>query len=227
MSYNYNFFFYFYTKIQPYRLCRYTFVSLKSNIQHDKGFKNLKIYSIHFIQLQYSSAGLSHFMSACAGSNSSIAAEYLRLTQHRPWTSLDDLVNSKVLESSNSPYRGYTPLHFAAEFGRFDTVQLLLAHGASCFVLTADKLTPLIVSLKRGHGNICCLLWNRYKAYRQGLFKIFDKADRQIIESEGSSPSEVKNRVLASPLNSTDGEQQFDEVESLNCKGKKGQEAPN
>ncbi|XP_058800123.1 ankyrin-1-like isoform X2 [Phymastichus coffea] len=153
--------------------------------------------------------GFSHFMAACAGSNTSIVAEYFRLLQYRPWTTAESFFNNRVMAFSDSPYGGYSAFHFAAEFGRLETVQLLLAHGASYFVLSAENVTPLVTALKRGHENVYRLLWRRYKAYRQSIYDAIDAEENGRVNIKTTSSTDINNQVLSrfSIFNSLDKNQ--------------------
>lgn len=53
---------------------------------------------------------------------------------------------------------GRTPLYLAAEFGRFENAQLLLAHNANPFAETALGLTPCSVAIVQGHSALQRLL---------------------------------------------------------------------
>lgn len=151
------------------------------------------------IIFDFCSMGFSHFMAASAASNSLIVAEYIRLSQYRAQTPFSSLVNNKVVDFSGSPYQGFSALHFAAEFGRLDTVQLLLKNGASCFVVSAKNLTPLVVALKRGHENVCRLLFREYKVYRQKLFDAVCETECKLVAVRKSSPVVVKRHTLPPP----------------------------
>lgn len=84
-------------------------------------------------------------MAACAGSETMIVKEYLRVSEIRPFSSSSSLVNSST---NHERYPGYLPMHFAAEFGRADTVELLLMYNSECCILTSEKLTPLMLAEK-------------------------------------------------------------------------------
>lgn len=136
-------------------------------------------------------------MAACAANNSSIAAQYLRVSQLQSETSLTSLINNKVVESSDLPYKGYTALHFAAEFGRLDTVKLLLAHDAPSFVLSSENETPLVVALKRGHDDVSCLLWRKYKTHRRLIYNAID--DNNVASGSNGTTATKNNTNKISP----------------------------
>ncbi|XP_058800117.1 ankyrin-1-like [Phymastichus coffea] len=102
--------------------------------------------------------GLSHFMAACASSDSLIADQYLYIAEQDPLISAGGLIRGRVKNVNEYTYACYTPLHFAAEFGRLDTVKLLLAHGANCCAVTNQNLTPTDLACRNEHMEICSLL---------------------------------------------------------------------
>ncbi|XP_058800124.1 ankyrin-3-like [Phymastichus coffea] len=73
---------------------------------------------------------LSHFMAACIIGDPTVVADYLM----NPVNSKTALINERVSEFSDMsyPFKNYTPLHFAAEYGRQDIVRLLINNGAHC-----------------------------------------------------------------------------------------------
>ncbi|XP_058800130.1 ankyrin-1-like isoform X2 [Phymastichus coffea] len=102
-------------------------------------------------------SGLSHFMVACTGSESIIPKEYLRVAEIRPWSSPTDLIEGRVKDLVVM-YGGYTPLHFAAEFGRVNTVNLLLDHGADEDSVTTQKLTASALARIAKHKDVVEIL---------------------------------------------------------------------
>ncbi|KAJ1676094.1 SPT3 Dosage dependent suppressor of Ty-induced promoter mutations-like protein, partial [Spiromyces aspiralis] len=56
---------------------------------------------------------------------------------------------------------GYTPLHFAACFGRIEIAVLLLNYGASPLVKAHSGATPLDLARSNNHDQICLLLQGR------------------------------------------------------------------
>lgn len=103
------------------------------------------------------SSGLSHFMVACSGTESIIPKEYLRVAEIRYGTS-ESLLKGRVKAVDKCPFAGYTPLHFAAEFGRVDTVKLLLDAGLESSTLTHDRFTPLALAHQKRHLDVCRIL---------------------------------------------------------------------
>lgn len=70
-------------------------------------------------------------MAACISSDPCVIKDILRNAK----SGIDDirvpsLVNSSVVNSNK--LAGYTPLHFAAEFGRTEAIEALLDEGADC-----------------------------------------------------------------------------------------------
>lgn len=96
-------------------------------------------------------------MVACTGSEWVIPKEYLRVAEIRPWTSPTTLIEGRVKDVV-AMYAGYTPLHFAAEFGRADTVNLLLDHGVDEDSVTAQRLTPRALARIGKHHDVLLLL---------------------------------------------------------------------
>lgn len=63
-----------------------------------------------------------------------------------------------MFDSPVYPYPGYTPLHFAAEYGRLETVKMLLTYGAFCCALTTKNETPLMLANKYSHCEVSNVL---------------------------------------------------------------------
>lgn len=53
-----------------------------------------------------------------------------------------------------------TALHWAAAYGQFTSVQLLLANGAEVDVLGPEGETPLLMAANGGHHDVVRLLLN-------------------------------------------------------------------
>ncbi|XP_058800189.1 serine/threonine-protein phosphatase 6 regulatory ankyrin repeat subunit C-like [Phymastichus coffea] len=102
--------------------------------------------------------GLSHFMAVCACSNETLVDDYLRVAVYRSWTEPTILVRSQVANQQHYSYAGYTPLHFAAQYGRVNTAKLLLQLGAECCLVAVDGATPLALASQRKHTDVCMLL---------------------------------------------------------------------
>ncbi|XP_058800119.1 ankyrin repeat, PH and SEC7 domain containing protein secG-like [Phymastichus coffea] len=118
-------------------------------------------------------SGVSHFMVACAASNQDFAIKFMQIESGRSRKSLDTLINRQVnipKDNYDQAYAGYFPIHFAAEFGRANTVQQLVHFGASFFVETATNLSPLVLALKYGNHDIVRLIFWCYKQYRLSIF---------------------------------------------------------
>lgn len=49
---------------------------------------------------------------------------------------------------SNSSHAGYTPLHFAVEYGRHELVEYLLERGANLYLQDRNGSTPLHLALE-------------------------------------------------------------------------------
>lgn len=82
---------------------------------------------------------MTHFMLACTGSDPLIVENHLIEADAKPWTKSSDLINKNV--SDVGEYAGYTPLHFAVQFGRVDTIQTLLDYRADCCTVNSAGLT--------------------------------------------------------------------------------------
>ncbi|XP_058800136.1 ankyrin-3-like isoform X2 [Phymastichus coffea] len=95
--------------------------------------------------------GLSHFMVTCASNEAAFAKEHLRVVKCKSWTSMETLINSCINKAYDHPFAGYTPLHFAAEFGSGAVVELLMSCGANCCTMSARLLTPLMLADHNGH----------------------------------------------------------------------------
>lgn len=105
-------------------------------------------------------------MAACAGSMPEIATNFLNYTNLHAKHKLNSVVNSQI-KDPNHTLAGYRPLHFAAEYGRVQTVQMLYFFEAMIFEKTAQDLTALLLAVKNGHHCVAHLIFNYYKAYRQ------------------------------------------------------------
>lgn len=88
------------------------------------------------------SLGLSHFMAACAGSDIRVPVDYLMNPANSRTALVLERVN-KFSEQLTYLFKNYSPLHFAAEFGRQETVKLLLANGAHCQSCNNSELMHL------------------------------------------------------------------------------------
>merc|ERR1712130_453747 len=55
-------------------------------------------------------------------------------------------------------YKGFTPLHAAAQMGHTDICGLLLAHGSDVHDRNPQGFTPLLSAAEKGHTDICGLL---------------------------------------------------------------------
>lgn len=167
---------------------------------------------MHFtkITLNFFSAGLSHFMAACAGSNSSVVEDYLRFAAYRSWSEPSTLVTSQVEDRTNYSVAGYTALHYAAKFGRVDTAKLLLRLGARCCAITTNNVTPFTLACKYNHVDVCVLLikccdvsgkllWNsrivKNQRHENGVFNDGSRTD-SVISGESTLTS---SSIVSSP----------------------------
>ncbi|OXU24391.1 hypothetical protein TSAR_010297 [Trichomalopsis sarcophagae] len=82
------------------------------------------------------SRGLSHFHIACTRNDLSILQLYL---EHENLVSLQ-------IKSDEHIYSGYTPLHLAVEYNRFDLVKALLENGADVNTKTSKGETALHIA---------------------------------------------------------------------------------
>ncbi|XP_058800126.1 putative ankyrin repeat protein RF_0381 [Phymastichus coffea] len=120
------------------------------------------------------SAGLTHVMAACASTIDNIATNFLNYTYIHACDKMNSIVNARVQDLGNS-LAGYTPFHFAAEYGRFQTVQLLYYYESMIFAKTSQGLSALVLAIKNNHHYIAHLIFNYYKAYRESICN--DKRD--------------------------------------------------
>lgn len=60
---------------------------------------------------------------------------------------------------SNSEYAGYSPLHFAVMFGRYEIAALLLRNGASIYVQDYNGSTPIHLALYTANQQMIDLLF--------------------------------------------------------------------
>lgn len=93
-------------------------------------------------------------MAACASNNVNIVREYLKLGAH---IVPNEFINAKV--NNLEGHEGYTPLHYAVDFGlETRTVELLLKHGANCCATASNDMTPHTIARDKGHDLMCNLL---------------------------------------------------------------------
>lgn len=88
------------------------------------------------------SRGLSHFHIACTRNDLSTVELFL---QHENLASLQ-------IASDEYIYSGYTPLHLAVEYNRFDLVKTLLINGANVNTKTSEGKTALHIACSH-HSN--------------------------------------------------------------------------
>lgn len=91
-------------------------------------------------------------MVACAGSNVNIAKEYLEIIK-----STLSSINAKV-QKTLGDLKGCSAIHFAADFGRTDTVELLLDRGANCCLASLNGHTAHYLARKQGYTRVCQML---------------------------------------------------------------------
>lgn len=135
------------------------------------------------ISFVFFSFGLTHFMAACAGSMPHIVDEFLYERSSTPAT---HLIGSRVQDLIDHPYAGYSPIHFAVEFGNLDTVQLLLDYGASCFSMTSYNFSPMELAYQNGFEDIVFLL-QKY-AERENEILLIGQVDRMTLCFESEWP---------------------------------------
>ena len=79
-------------------------------------------------------------------------------------------------------YKGWTPLHYAADKGHFDICQLLIKHGANVSQQTISGATPLHKAAQKGHLNVCKLIGdymdNKNPANNTGLTPLHGAAKK-------------------------------------------------
>lgn len=97
-------------------------------------------------------------MAACAGSNPAVVQKFIFVANYMDGIPPSTLVKFSVLSTTNYPFAGYQPLHFAAENGNVETVQLLLECGASTYTSTTSNYTPTALASIEGHDEVCRML---------------------------------------------------------------------
>ncbi|XP_058800137.1 ankyrin-3-like [Phymastichus coffea] len=103
-------------------------------------------------------AGLTHFMAACAVGDANLIEQYLHIASlPHSGTSSQSLLSGRVRDVGGYEFSGYTPLHFAAEFGHYAIVEGLLKMGALPSVPTTSGLTPLALAEREQNVHICWL----------------------------------------------------------------------
>ncbi|XP_058800186.1 ankyrin-1-like [Phymastichus coffea] len=121
--------------------------------------------------------GASHFMAACAGSDSNIVEQFLTIAENASSSSVRQLLNGRVKDVPHIPIAGCTALHFACEYGRVNTVYGLLAIGAQkgtpllCESITSYGLTPYSIATAQQHWDICNVIQQYYTAYQHMLVR--------------------------------------------------------
>lgn len=96
-------------------------------------------------------------MAACASSDPEIVRQFLRIATDTSADALINVISACVKNIDDYSFAGYTPMHFAAEFGRLGTMQLLIDRGAHC-TMTKQNISPLDLARKRNHESISALL---------------------------------------------------------------------
>ncbi|KAJ8668031.1 hypothetical protein QAD02_009694 [Eretmocerus hayati] len=108
-----------------------------------KNVVNLMLEShVKFSKNPVDKDGLSHLHIACAMNNPTIVEHLLRHGAN---------INSHVNLNAVS-WRGFTPLHFAAEFLCLETVQILLQHDANYSIVDASNSSAFDVAINRKFG---------------------------------------------------------------------------
>lgn len=96
-------------------------------------------------------------MVSCAGSNLDTVIEFIEASCTGKTTSSRDLMSTQIKKLGS--YSGYTPLHFAVEFGSsVEIVKLLLRYGADCCATTCHELTPHAIAIMKSHDEISRVL---------------------------------------------------------------------
>lgn len=104
-------------------------------------------------------------MAACACSNPEIVKDILanKFESHQFFNANESIEGIK--DTTEYSLKGFTPLHFAAIFGRFETAKYLLADGANCCAVTHNNITPLQSATRNGHEDVADLI----RAHCQGF----------------------------------------------------------
>lgn len=98
-------------------------------------------------------------MIACTIADSLQAEQFLWKTRRQygtrgPSTLISKTVNPATARSTHA-FASYSPLHFAAIFGRLDTVRVLLTYRANCCARNSNLHTPADVAMESGHFEVC------------------------------------------------------------------------
>lgn len=96
-------------------------------------------------------------MAACASSNTIVAEEFLLKA-----TSPVSIINARVDDFTDISYAGYSPLHFAAEFGCFLTALMLVNYGASYIATQKHGITAMMLALRNNDYTTCYVLREYY-----------------------------------------------------------------
>lgn len=104
-------------------------------------------------------------MAACACSSPTIAKHFLanKFNGGR-FFNANEVINSGDAMTEYK-WNGYTPLHFAALFGRIDTVEFLLDDGANCCALTHSKMSPAELAANNSHQEVANLIEEYCQGY--------------------------------------------------------------
>jgi ankyrin repeat protein len=75
------------------------------------------------------------------------------------------LMTQEGFDLTSQDGAGTNPLHQAAKSGRYNTVELLLAHGVSPMVRSKEGQTPLGYAASGGHVRVAELLWGHQRQW--------------------------------------------------------------
>lgn len=107
-------------------------------------------------------------MAACVSSEIMAIENFLRAVESSSDPRI--LIDAKVNEKSVI-YAGYTALHFAVEFGNYQTAKLLLDHCADIYACDAGRSTPLHLALELADTKMIDLILQ----YDEMLENVVDK----------------------------------------------------
>lgn len=140
-------------------------------------------------------------MAACAGTDQSVVDQYIDVARNSKLSPLKSLVNAQVKDVPGTNFAGYSPLHIAAEFGRFETVLCLLEHGASYSAKTADKKTPFHIALAFKHDGICKILRSRSNREFNEEQLISCMNDMMVDQANGKKSEQLINSMKGMAVN--------------------------
>ncbi|XP_014230777.1 serine/threonine-protein phosphatase 6 regulatory ankyrin repeat subunit B-like [Trichogramma pretiosum] len=101
--------------------------------------------------------GISHFFIACTTNNTEIVQHFIN----------DGAEICNYIDYADSIYKGYTPLHFSAQYGSIETTKLLLDTNPQCLFMDTAPVAPLHLAFRYGHNDIIDLLLKIYNTVYQ------------------------------------------------------------